>query len=183
MKLDRNMKRAILFGILILLAAMLGQPFAHGYMHPADPLILLAAIFLPSPHALIACGAASMAADLFKGYYMMAPITLLIKLLMVWAAKKLYAAKIGQKHPEMLASFAALIPIPCYYLAEMIFQLIQKSGWESFALAAETLPKNFIQGAASLLLFILIHDLCQSFRGGLALARKKQQEKEKEENT
>ncbi len=176
MKFDRNMKRAILFFVLILLAAMLGQPFAHGYMHPADPLILLAAIFLPAPHALIACGGASLAADLFKGYFILAPITLLIKLLMVWAAKKLYTAKFAEKHPEMLTSLAALIPIPCYYLAELLFQLIQKSGAESFALAAETLPKNLIQGSASLLLFILIHDLCKSFRGGMALARKKQQE-------
>ncbi|MBQ7034120.1 MAG: ECF transporter S component [Clostridia bacterium] len=180
MKLDRNMKRAILFFVLILLAAMLGQPFAHGYMHPADPLVLLAAIFLPAPHALIACGAASMAADLFKGYMILAPITLLIKLLMVWAAKKLYGAKLAKNHPEMLASFAALIPIPCYYLAELIFQLIQKSGMDAFTLAAETLPKNLIQGFASLLLFILIHDLCKSFHGGLALARKKQ--KEEQEN-
>ncbi len=178
MKFDRNMKRAILFGVLILLAAMLGQPFAHGYMHPADPLILLAAVFLPAPHALIACGAASVAADLFKGYYLLAPITLLIKLLMVWAAKKLYAWRLAKNHPEMMVSLAALIPVPCYYLAELVFQLIQKSGIESFALAAETLPKNLIQGAASLLLFILIHDLCKSFRGGLALARKKQKEEE-----
>ena len=111
----------------------------------------------------------------------MAPITLIIKLLMVWAAKKLYAAMPAQNHPEMLTSLAALIPIPCYYLAELLFQLIQKSGMESFALAAETLTKNLIQGAASLLLFILIHDLCKSFRGGLALARKKQKEEEEKD--
>ncbi len=166
MKLSKNTKRSILFFILIFTAALIGQATAYGYLHPADPLILLAGMLLPTPHALISVGAASLLADAGKGYYLLAPVTLLIKLLMVWAVKGLLRTKPAKKHPELMVSIAALIPVPGYYLAELInqFFLIKKSA--AFSIAAVTLRKDLIQAFAGILLFILLYDLYKGVKAG-----------------
>ena len=166
MKLSKNTKRSILFFILIFTAALIGQATAHGYLHPADPLILLAGMLLPTPHALASVGAASLLADVGKGYYLLAPVTLLIKLLMVWAVKGLLRTKPAEKHPELMVSIAALIPVPGYYLAELIYQLCIGNKAASFALAAVTLRKDLIQAVAGILLFILVYDFYKGIKAG-----------------
>lgn len=176
---------AIVFGILIFLAALIGQPTAHGYLHPADPLILLAAVLLPLPQSMVAAGLAGLLADLAKGYYLLSPFTLIIKLLMVLAVKGLLKTKSAQKHPELMVSVAALIPVPGYYLAELLYQLITGNGASSFANAAVTLQKNTVQAAAGVLLFILLYDLYKGIKAGTEAVRRQEEEKaalEKEES-
>ena len=80
MKQSKTLLRTFLFFIFIFLAALAGLPTAYGYLHPADPLILLAAMLLPAPHALLATGFGSVLADVFKGFYLLAPVTLALKL-------------------------------------------------------------------------------------------------------
>ena len=179
--MKKNTKTALLFGALIFLAALVGQGTAYGYLHPADPLILLAGMLLPTPHAMISVGVASLLADIGKGYYLLAPITLIIKLLMVWAVKLLLKTRPAQKFPEIMTALAALIPVPGYYLGELIYQLCTGKGLASFATAAVTLRKDLVQAVASILLFIIIYDLYKGIKAGREEVRRlKEQQKEEE---
>lgn len=178
MKLSKSTKQAILFFILIFAAALVGQGTAHGYLHPADPLILLAGMLLPLPHALVSVGLASLLADLGKGYYLLAPVTLIIKLLMVWTVKVLLRTKPAEKHPELMVSIATLIPVPGYYLAELIYQLCIGKKFQAFSLATVTLRKDLIQAVAGILLFILIYDLYKGIKAGREEIRRLKAEKE-----
>lgn len=175
--MKKNVKSAVLLGCLIFLAALVGLPTAHGYLHPADPLILLAGMLLPAPHAMLSVGLASLLADLGKGYYLMAPITMVIKLLMVLAVKGLLKTKPAQKFPEVMVSLAALLPIPAYYLAELIYQLCTGGKLQAFATAAVTLRKDSVQAVASMLLFILIYDLYKGIKAGREEIRRIKAEK------
>ncbi|MBQ6823596.1 MAG: ECF transporter S component [Clostridia bacterium] len=179
MKLQKNVKHTIVFGILIFFTALVGQRVAHGYIHPADPIIVLAAMMLPLPHAMTAVGLASLAADLVKGFYLLAPVTLILKLLMVLAVKALLKTKPAQKHPEILAAPALLIPIPGFYLAELIFRLFAGDGAKAFANAAITLKADALQAGVGVLLLIFLYDMIQGIRSARAQLR---QAKEKEES-
>ncbi len=159
MKISKSLKSALLWGILMLAAAMIGQSTAYGYLHAADVFILLAAIFLPAPHAAVAAGVSGVAADLMKGYLFRAPATLVIKPLTVFAAKGLMKLPFGQKHPECLAGFAALVPVLGYYLFEVVMQLIWGNGWSAFALATATFRKDLVQAGGSYILMIFVYDL------------------------
>lgn len=180
MKTSKNITRAVLFGVLIFLAALVGPRVAHGYIHPADPLIVLAAMLLPAPHALIAAGVASVAVDLLKGLYLLSPATLIIKLLMVLAVKGLLKTKPAQKFPELMASLAALIPVPGYYLSELIYQLIRGQGAAAFSAATVTLRSDLIQAGASVLLFVFIYDLYKGIKAGREEVRRLKAENQEE---
>ncbi len=177
--MNRNTKSALLWGALIFMAALIGQSTAHGYLHPADPLILLASMLLPLPHAMTAVGIASLLADLGKGYYLLAPVTLGIKLLMVWAVKGLLKTRPAEKHPELMVSIATLIPVPGYYLAELIYQFCIGKKWASFSIATMTLRKDLLQAVAGILLFILVYDLYKGIQKGREEVRRlKEQQKD-----
>lgn len=175
----KNLKKSILFTILIFLVALIGQPFAYGYFHLADALILLAAILLPTPAALLSAGAASLAADLLKGYYLLAPVTLIIKLLMVLLVKWLLSLPAGRKHPDLMAAPALALPVAGYFLGELLFGLFLGNGAKAFSQAIGTLPKNLVQAGVSVLIFIFIYSLAMGIID--AKARIKAQEESQEE--
>lgn len=183
MKLSKETKRAILFGVLIFFLSLIGQRVAHGYIHPADPIVLLAAMLLPMPHAMIAAGVAGVAVDLIKGLYLLSPATLITKLLMVLAVKLLLKAKPAQKHPELMAAPAALIPVPVFYLAELINQLIGGKGLGAFGAATITLQADLVQAAAGILIFIFIYDLYKGIKAGREEMRIKAQKAAAKEET
>lgn len=180
MKFSKNTKLAILFSLLIFAAALIGPRTAHGYLHPADPLILLSGMLLPLPHALWSVGIASLLADLGKGLYALAPVTLILKLLMVWAVKGLLRTKPAEKHPELMVSAAALIPVPGYYLAELIYQLFLGKKLASFSIAAVTLRKDLVQAVAGILLFLIIYDFYKGIKAGKEEVRRLKAQKEED---
>ena len=63
---------------------------AGGYVHLGDGFIYLAAAFLPTPYAMAAAGVGAALADLFAGFPIYLPFTMVIKALMVlpFTAKK-----------------------------------------------------------------------------------------------
>ncbi|MBQ8893456.1 MAG: ECF transporter S component [Clostridia bacterium] len=180
MKISKNTKRSLVFGGLILLAALIGQRVAHGYIHPADPIIILAAMMLPLPHALAAVGIASVAADLIKGFWLLAPATLIIKLLMVWVVKALLKTGPAQKHPELISAVPLFFPVPGYYLSESINQLIQGKGLAAFGEAAVTLQADLVQAAAGVLVLVFVYDLLKGIKAGRDEVRRLKEEKKEE---
>lgn len=182
-----SFKRLFWPTLLIFLATLIGLPTANGAIHPADPIILMVSILLPTPYALIAAGIGSFAADIIKGFYTLAPATLILKLLMVLAVKGLLKLKPAQKYPELITAPALLLPIPGYYLAKVIELLIGNIGSQvestgrglySFAEAAITLKKDLVQATAGILIFFILYHLVTSF---IAFRKSLKEQKEKEE--
>ncbi len=171
MNTKKAITHTILFAALILITAALGLPTKYGYLHAADPLILLASLVLPTPYALAAAGLGSLFADVFKGYAALAPATLVIKLLMVLAVKALLSLPKAKAHPECWASPAALVPVAGYYCTEVLGRLASGAGAAAFSGAAETLKKDLLQAAAGVVLLIVLYDLYQGVRAGRAVAR------------
>lgn len=177
---NKNLTKPLLFALAILILALIGQPTAYGYLHPADAMILLAALLLPTPAALISAGAASLLADLLKGYFLLAPITLIIKLLMVLLAKKLLSFPAAKNHPELMAAPAAVVPVAGFFLGELILGLFQGNAAEALSSAIGTLPKNLIQAGGSVLIFIFIFDIAMGFKAAKEKIRAEKEEKENE---
>ncbi|MBE6693249.1 MAG: ECF transporter S component [Ruminococcaceae bacterium] len=63
-----------------------------GYAHLGDGLVLLSGLFLPIPYAAIAAGLGSALADIFSGYAIYAPATLIIKALCAVTAALVFRA-------------------------------------------------------------------------------------------
>ncbi len=158
-----SVNRLIWPTVLVFLATFIGLRTANGAIHPADPIIMLISVLLPTPYALVSVGLGSLIADLAKGFTAMAPATLIIKLLMVLAVKGLMKTKAAEKFPEIVTAPALLIPVPGYYLAKVIEFLIQKQGLKAFAEGAVTLKKDLVQAVAGILVYFVLYHLVTSF--------------------
>ncbi len=180
MKKSNHTKKALILGVLMFFAGLIGQQVAHGYIHPADPIVLLGAMLLPLPHALVVAAVSGAAVDLLKGLYLLAPVTLIVRVAMVLAAVGLLKTRPAEKHPELMVSLAAVLPVPLYYLAETVNLLIRGKGIAAFGIATVTLRADLVQAFASILLFIFIYDIYKGIRSAREEMRKSKQEKEEE---
>lgn len=172
-KLSRNIKYSLIFFFVIFFATLAGQPFPTGYMHPADPLVMMAAVVLPSPHAAILSVVASVAVDLIKGYELLAITTAFVKLLMILAVKGLLRLPAAAKFPDLIAAPAALIPVPTYFLGLFITQFcitfgekltFMKQASGALEVATRGLEKDLIQAVASMLIFILLYGIYKKIK-------------------
>lgn len=170
-------KRFFFLTIIIFLLGWMGLPTFHGYLHAADPMILLAAMMLPLPYALTAAGIASLGADLVKGYLLLAPVTLVIKVLMVLLAFGLSRLPAAKKYPALLPLPALYLPVLGYYLAEG-FALMLEGYQAPFIYAASTLQKDLLQATAGVLVFIILYDLWKGIAAGRAEIRRRKAEEE-----
>ncbi len=175
-----SVKRLIAPTVLVFLAAFIGLRTANGAIHPADPIILLISVWMPTPYALISVGLGSLLADLVKGFYLLSPATLIIKLLMVLAAKQLIKTKPAEKYPEILTAPALLIPVPGYYLAKVLELLIQHQGVRAFSLGLMTLKKDLVQAGAGILIYFVLYHLVASFKAARKSLKKQQEEEHRE---
>ncbi len=182
---NQTFKRCLLFGALIFLLLMAGQRTAHGYLHAADPFMMLSALYLPLPHSLILSLGAGLIADLAKTRYLLIPASLLIRagmILLIRLIRKHWGAR---KNAELAYAPVALLPVAGYYFYELLMQLFAGKGAAAFALAASTLRKDLIQGVAGILIFILVKDAAKALRrwkkgwkAAVAEAEARQKEKE-----
>ncbi len=187
MKKAKKISSPLKHGCLIFLLSFIGQSTLQGYIHPADPFVLLAAMRLPTKQAILACGIASALADILKGYYYTAPFTFIIKVLMVLAVRYLMNRPAAQKHSELWVSAAALIPVPGYFIAQLIkwqvYSWVTDHAYNPLYWAVASLQKNLIQAVASILIFLLLYDLIKGFRKTKALMKAEQEKELKEEQS
>lgn len=151
----RRIQQAVLgslFAALICVATLVVQipvPATHGYINLGDCFVVLSGILLGPVYGPLASGIGSALTDVITGYAVYAPATFIIKALMAFAC-----ALITKKHKTAIftaiASFAAEIFMTAGYCAYEAF--ILKFG----AAAAAEVPMNLIQGAASIIISILI---------------------------
>lgn len=168
MKFSKTTKQALIYELLIFFGALIGQRIGFSAdLHAADPFIVLAAMSLPLPYAMAVTGIASVAVDLLKGYYLLAPVTLIVKLAMVLAVKGLLKTKPAQKHPELMASIALFIPVLGYYLGETVVLFIFGEGMSSFAIAASrTIKIDLLQAVGGVLVLYFLYDMISGIRAG-----------------
>ncbi len=93
-------------------------PVANGgYIHPGDAFVLLSGIILGPLYGGIAAGIGSMLSDLFLGYVIYAPATLVIKALAAIAAA--YAYRHIKKGSVIISGiFVGIVVTVCYYIYE-----------------------------------------------------------------
>ena len=143
-----------LFLALTFLATLLSFPAPLlGNLNLGDGVLLTGVSLLGIP-GVIAGALGAALCDLVGPYAIYAPATLIIKLLMGFAAYGILKLFQSREHPRKLALllagfFAELIMVAGYYFYEAIFVL------RSFAGALANIPFNLIQGAVGVTVFFL----------------------------
>ena len=138
-------------------------PNAMGYIHLGDGLVLLSAIILPKKYACFAGGVGAGLADVYGGYAVWAPWTLVIKIVMVLivqlffdflmkrASNGKHIAKIaGIPFAEFFAYVLAVLwTVSGYYVAQGFI-----SG--NWAAPIADVPGNVLQAAVGSVIAILV---------------------------
>ncbi len=141
-------------------------PMHNGYLHLGDSMIYLAAIFLPTPLAMISAGIGGMLADAIGGYTMYMLPTFIIKALLVLPfSNKCY--KLLTKRNILALVVASLITTFGYYIAEVVLvSLSATNGFSHFceymfssvawASALYCIPGNIMQAVGSAVVFVFL---------------------------
>ncbi len=127
-----------------------------GYLNLGDCLVNLSAWILGGIYGTAAAGIGSALADMISGYFIYAPVTLVIKCLMAFVSFWIFQ-KLSQKSSTIHARiFAACI-------AELIM-IIGYAGFEavlyhSFTSALLGMPSNIVQGIAGAATSVTLYEL------------------------
>ena len=123
-----------------------------GYVNLGDCVVLLSGWMLPLPYGFLAAGLGSALADVFSGYITYAPATFLIKgsmALIAFACFKLMNKRIGKLPSQIIgAVLAEIVMVLGYYVFEGFMY--------GFIPSAVNIPANAVQGAAGLILGIIL---------------------------
>ncbi|MBQ3065618.1 MAG: ECF transporter S component [Clostridia bacterium] len=145
---------AALFASLICVCTMVirvPSPL-NGYVNLGDCVVLLAAWMLSPLYAFLAAGIGSALADLFAGYVVYVPITFLVKGTMTVIVYGIFVLLNKKKKPFLArltgGVLAETFMVIGYYLFEGLLY--------GFVSSLVNIPANAIQGAAGLLLGILL---------------------------
>ena len=123
-----------------------------GYLNIGDCIVLLCGWLLAPGYGFVAAGLGSALADMFSGYITYAPATFLIKgsmALIAFACFKLINKRIGKLPSQIIgAVLAEIVMVLGYYVFEGFMY--------GFVPSAVNIPANAVQGAAGLILGIVL---------------------------
>ncbi len=123
-----------------------------GYLNIGDCIVLLCGWLLAPGYGFVAAGLGSALADMFSGYIIYAPATFLIKgamALIAFACFKLMHKRIGKLPSQIIgAVLAEIVMVLGYYVFEGFMY--------GFIPSAVNIPANAVQGAAGLILGIVL---------------------------
>ena len=154
---------AMMTAMVMIATTCFKVPNAMGYIHLGDGFVLLAAIILPKKYACFAGGVGAGLADIYGGYAVWAPWTLVIKIVMVLivqlffdfltkrASNGKHIAKIaGIPFAEFFAYVLAVLwTVSGYYIAQGFI-----SG--NWAAPIADVPGNVLQAAVGSVIAILV---------------------------
>ena len=123
-----------------------------GYLNIGDCIVLLCGWLLAPGYGFVAAGLGSALADMFSGYITYAPATFLIKgamALIAFACFKLMNKRIGKLPSQIIGAVVAEITMVLGYFVFEGFMY-------GFVPSAVNIPANAVQGAAGLILGILL---------------------------
>lgn len=123
-----------------------------GYLNIGDCIVLLCGWLLAPGYGFVAAGLGSALADLFSGYMTYAPATFLIKgtmALIAFGCFKLMNKRIGKLPSQIIgAVLAEIVMVLGYFVFEGFMY--------GFVPSAVNIPANSVQGAAGLILGIIL---------------------------
>ncbi len=123
-----------------------------GYINLGDCMVLAAGFLLSPVYGFTAAGLGSMLADLFSGYAVYAPATFVIKgamALVVCFGVRILAKRMGKLFAKIVFDvLAELVMIGGYFLFEGVLY--------GFGASLVNIPANAVQGAAGVLLGVLL---------------------------
>ena len=123
-----------------------------GYLNIGDCIVLLCGWLLAPGYGFAAAGLGSALADLFSGYIVYAPATFLIKgsmTLIAFSCFKLINKRMGKLPSQIIgAVLAEVVMVLGYYVFEGFMY--------GFIPSAVNIPANAVQGAAGLILGIIL---------------------------
>ena len=123
-----------------------------GYLNIGDCIVLLCGWLLSPSYGFVAAGLGSALADMFSGYITYAPATFLIKgsmALIAFACFKLMNKRLGRLPSQIIgAVLAEIVMVFGYFVFEGIMY--------GFVPSAVNIPANAVQGAAGLILGIIL---------------------------
>ncbi len=123
-----------------------------GYLNIGDCIVLLCGWLLAPGYGFVAAGLGSALADMFSGYITYAPATFLIKgsmALIAFACFKLINKRIGKLPSQIIgAVLSEIVMVLGYYVFEGFMY--------GFVPSAVNIPANAVQGAAGLILGIVL---------------------------
>ena len=123
-----------------------------GYLNIGDCIVLLCGWLLAPGYGFVAAGLGSALADMFSGYLTYAPATFLIKgsmALIAFACFKLMNKRLGRLPSQIIgAVLAEIVMVLGYYVFEGFMY--------GFIPSAVNIPANAVQGAAGLILGIIL---------------------------
>ncbi len=154
---------AMMTAMVMIATTFFKIPNTMGYIHLGDGFVLLAAIILPKKYACFAGGVGAGLADIYGGYAVWAPWTLVIKIVMVLivqlffdfltkrASNGKHIAKIaGIPFAELFAYVLAVLwTVSGYYVAQGFI-----SG--NWAAPIADVPGNVLQAAVGSIIAILV---------------------------
>ena len=138
-----------------------------GYIHPGDGMVLLCGIILGPGMGALAAGIGSMLSDLFSGYMVWVPATLIIKALTAMVAGVLFRRSSQLLNGNKAASTVRVIlggivgealMVFGYFLFEIGLNAASNGGFTSAAIAggiaysAAGIPANIVQGVAGIVI-------------------------------
>lgn len=128
----------------------------NGYINLGDVLVLVSAFLLGSRYGALAAGLGSALADLFSGYALYAPGTLVIK-----AATALLAAILAEKSSRRLPATLRRVLAALAGEAVMVLGYLLYSWFflAHGAAAIASIPGNILQGAVGVLLSVILTPL------------------------
>jgi uncharacterized membrane protein len=132
----------------------------QGYINLGDCIVLLCGWMLAPGYAFFAAGIGSALADVFSGYVIYAPATLVIKgvmALIAFAVYKLLSARLGKFPAQIIGALLAEIFMAVGYFVFEGFLY-------GFAPSAVNLPANAVQGAAGLILGLALVKLFEKMK-------------------
>lgn len=130
-----------------------------GYINLGDALVLMSAFMLGPVYGAAAAGIGSAMADVFTGYVIYAPGTLVIKAGIAVIAALIAKAlkKSGAKMPEALKLAIAAVPGELFMVAGYLLYAWVPLGYG--AAAWTSVPGNLVQGAAGVIISALLTPL------------------------
>lgn len=143
-------KIGILIAITVLMTMVISIPIVggNGYVNLGDMVIFITALLLNRKYAFIVGGIGSFLADIFLGYSLYAPASLIVKGLEGFIAGSLLNTRIGKKYPLIPTVIAGIWMAFGYYIFETF--LYGAKG------AIVSVPANLIQGIVGAVLASLL---------------------------
>lgn len=156
----KQLTSCALFAALIFGATLTGAmaPIGGGaYIHIGDAMIYLAVLLLPAPYAVASAAVGAALADFTLGSTIYIIPTIIVKSLVVLAAKGLMRLTEKPVMQDILICLSGIVTVVGYYLAEIVLLVLSGSSFSAAMLSAavNSIMFNALQAGASAVIFLI----------------------------